>query len=276
MIIIKLKQQDFILELFQMRAEILTKRHTNIPSFKNKDFKSPIKPCQNEILDPTIQTPHGSNSFYSSHRQLIPPTGDINLQYPITLTIEENEIAIEMDESQNMSRVHNSSSIILTSERKERNRTKREKFDNIQVQKAKNEVSLHPEENECNNKKVQNSKELIQKITVNDKACRICLESEIKVETTGELISPCQCTGTVKHVHEECLKKWIVSSRISIDKAKCELCNSKLLIEIDSKQFYCYKKKFNKRDYQGIGLIILFLILLYVLIHLMVIMIVQM
>ena len=259
-----------------MIAEISTKRNTNIPSFKNKDFKSPIKPCQNRILEPTIQTPHSSHSFYSSNRQLIPPTGDLNLQYPITLTIEENEIAIEIDESQNISRVDDSSLIILTSERKERHPTKREKFDDIQIQKAINEVSLHREENECNEKKVQNSKESIKQIPVNDKACRICLESEIKVETTGELISPCQCTGTVKHVHEECLKKWILSSRISIDKAKCELCNSKLLIEINSKQHYCYKKKFNKRDYQGIGLIILFLILLYVLIHLMVIMIVQM
>ena len=32
--------------------------------------------------------------------------------------------------------------------------------------------------------------------------CRICLEED------GEMISPCQCTGTLAHVHEPCLRQW--------------------------------------------------------------------
>lgn len=43
--------------------------------------------------------------------------------------------------------------------------------------------------------------------------CRICLE-------TGELMSVCQCSGTCKYVHKECIDKWIGVSR----KTHCELC----------------------------------------------------
>mmetsp|Transcript_23779 Transcript_23779/g.51936 ORF Transcript_23779/g.51936 Transcript_23779/m.51936 type:complete len:142 (-) Transcript_23779:773-1198(-) len=32
--------------------------------------------------------------------------------------------------------------------------------------------------------------------------CRICLE------TKGDMISPCRCKGTLKHVHEKCLRRW--------------------------------------------------------------------
>ncbi len=43
--------------------------------------------------------------------------------------------------------------------------------------------------------------------------CRICLES-------GDLISPCLCTGTSAFVHEECLLKWLnISGRTD-----CEIC----------------------------------------------------
>ena len=32
--------------------------------------------------------------------------------------------------------------------------------------------------------------------------CRICLEVE------GELVTPCQCKGSVAHVHGSCLERW--------------------------------------------------------------------
>ena len=46
-------------------------------------------------------------------------------------------------------------------------------------------------------------------INSDDKICRYCLSNE------GELISPCQCKGTNKWVHLDCLKKWQKTSLLS-------------------------------------------------------------
>ena len=50
----------------------------------------------------------------------------------------------------------------------------------------------------------------------NDETCRIC---HCGVETEP-LISPCLCTGTVKHIHHSCLMDWLKRCI----KTKCELC----------------------------------------------------
>lgn len=42
--------------------------------------------------------------------------------------------------------------------------------------------------------------------------CNICRQSE----EDGPLISPCECKGTMGHVHYECLKVWIETSCTSI------------------------------------------------------------
>ena len=43
--------------------------------------------------------------------------------------------------------------------------------------------------------------------------CRICLEE-------GDLIQPCNCTGTAAYVHEKCLMKWLNTS----NRSDCEIC----------------------------------------------------
>lgn len=53
--------------------------------------------------------------------------------------------------------------------------------------------------------------------------CRICYEKEIVGNT---LIHPCKCTGSVKFIHEECLKTWLVSQECELDKCECELCKT--------------------------------------------------
>lgn len=53
--------------------------------------------------------------------------------------------------------------------------------------------------------------------------CRICYENEFE---GNNLVHPCKCTGSVKFIHEECLKVWLVSRQLDIDKAECELCNT--------------------------------------------------
>jgi hypothetical protein len=46
-------------------------------------------------------------------------------------------------------------------------------------------------------------------------SCRICFESD------EPLYTPCRCDGSIKHIHEECLQKWI---KASSDRSACELC----------------------------------------------------
>ena len=43
--------------------------------------------------------------------------------------------------------------------------------------------------------------------------CRICLEE-------GDLIQPCNCSGTAAYVHKECLVKWLNTS----GRTDCEIC----------------------------------------------------
>lgn len=52
-------------------------------------------------------------------------------------------------------------------------------------------------------------------IVLNMNYCRICFESE-----PPELISPCDCNGTIKWVHRECLETWIKAS----GSKECEIC----------------------------------------------------
>ena len=47
-------------------------------------------------------------------------------------------------------------------------------------------------------------------------ACRICLEDS----DGGPLLSVCNCDGSCKHVHRDCLQKWIETSQST----RCELC----------------------------------------------------
>lgn len=60
-----------------------------------------------------------------------------------------------------------------------------------------------------------------------DKMCRICYD-----ETDEPLIAPCKCSGSIKWVHESCLKKWIESSNKEI----CPQCN----VEYKKKTTYKY------------------------------------
>ena len=47
--------------------------------------------------------------------------------------------------------------------------------------------------------------------------CRIC---HCVAEDSETLISPCDCCGSMKWVHQKCLQRWVKSR----DAKKCELC----------------------------------------------------
>lgn len=51
--------------------------------------------------------------------------------------------------------------------------------------------------------------------------CRICHDTG--EDSCGPLIAPCQCDGSLKHVHQYCLQRWIDMRHLK----RCELCHSK-------------------------------------------------
>ncbi|XP_073438429.1 probable E3 ubiquitin-protein ligase MARCHF10 isoform X2 [Dendrobates tinctorius] len=65
--------------------------------------------------------------------------------------------------------------------------------------------------------------------------CRICLMGG---ETTeNHLIAPCQCSGSLKYVHTECMKKWLlakIKSGVELNiVSTCEMCKNKVKCEIE-------------------------------------------
>lgn len=66
-----------------------------------------------------------------------------------------------------------------------------------------------------------------------EKPCRICLEAEENLE---KFIRPCKCSGSVKYVHEECLKTWLVSLGKDIYQSKCEICSTKYKMTFTTKR----------------------------------------
>jgi len=54
--------------------------------------------------------------------------------------------------------------------------------------------------------------------TPNQGECRICLMSD----DVGQLIEPCNCTGSVQHAHLKCLKLWVHEKA----ELRCEICKS--------------------------------------------------
>ena len=83
--------------------------------------------------------------------------------------------------------------------------------------------------------KIMNDSKLFE--SMENKFCRICFEKETKV---NPLISPCLCEGTIKYVHQSCLKHWIEISNIKPNLSKCEICKCKYMIR------FFQDRKFNK------------------------------
>ena len=59
--------------------------------------------------------------------------------------------------------------------------------------------------------------------------CRICFESE---EESKPLITPCKCSGSMKYIHEECLKIWLLSQDKDLGTSECDVCKSKFTMKI--------------------------------------------
>ena len=71
-----------------------------------------------------------------------------------------------------------------------------------------------------------------------EKICRYCFEDE----SFAELVSPCNCKGSVAFVHKRCALKWMVASGLRV----CELCNAEFRYE--PSEWATFKKSASKRE----------------------------
>jgi len=59
----------------------------------------------------------------------------------------------------------------------------------------------------------------------NEIFCRICYSETNPITKAKDLISPCNCMGSVKYVHYTCLKIWRIKGKAFSDIKKCEQCH---------------------------------------------------
>ena len=59
--------------------------------------------------------------------------------------------------------------------------------------------------------------QLVCEMEDDDLECRIC-RGGVEV---GTLLHPCKCSGSIRYVHEECIKLWLQRTRTKT----CELCH---------------------------------------------------
>ena len=78
--------------------------------------------------------------------------------------------------------------------------------------------------------------QIISKQSPIQKCCRICF-SDDEDQEAGKLIAPCDCDGSLRFTHQECLKTWIVAQKQDVTKPFCEICkkNYKMKIKFGQK-----------------------------------------
>ena len=79
------------------------------------------------------------------------------------------------------------------------------------------------EEDNLNLDEEVSNKEKSEESSIKVPLCRICYEAE---KENNILIHPCRCTGSVRYVHEECLKTWLLCSDQDLANRACELCHT--------------------------------------------------
>ena len=100
------------------------------------------------------------------------------------------------------------------------------------------------------------------KLAQEQKVCRICLGEENEKE--DPLISPCKCSGTMSHIHLECLREWLNSKRSKKEgecvktycwKAlECELCKQRFPGQVFSDgSVVTDDEKLSKKRYERMG-----------------------
>ena len=104
--------------------------------------------------------------------------------------------------------------------------------------------------------KLFNNSKVNDLFTIN-KTCRICFE---KGDKMNPLIAPCLCEGSIKYVHQICLKKWLIKSKIRPELSRCEICKYKYYIR------YFKDKKFDKQASKRFNFLVICLIIIMMII----------
>ena len=91
------------------------------------------------------------------------------------------------------------------------------------------------------------------------KFCRMCFENEVAEK--GKLISPCNCFGNLKYMHEVCLKKSNLNHKTYLEQNICQFCDKKYDFQ-DSNKW--------RLNWKNILFSIFLLMLLYMLVSLLV------
>lgn len=104
---------------------------------------------------------------------------------------------------------------------------------------------------ENNINKLHQMNSMSDKSSTTRKICRICYETTNTVK--NRLIAPCLCIGSVKYIHESCLRSWIITSntpqenlnqtnQMILDKTSCELCKFQYILN-EVKKPQCSRTK---------------------------------
>ena len=88
-----------------------------------------------------------------------------------------------------------------------------------------------------------------------DAECRICFSGQSESQPTCDepeylknpkldrmLTSACDCKGTMSHVHERCLLKWLKMK----NSKRCDLCTAKFVIREESGDWPAQYRAFKK------------------------------
>ena len=75
--------------------------------------------------------------------------------------------------------------------------------------------------------------------------CRICLSQE---DVENELISPCNCKGSIQLMHSSCFKDYTLSKTTQESSVlACELCGFEFKTRIKIKSNFSFKKLFQEK-----------------------------
>ncbi len=72
---------------------------------------------------------------------------------------------------------------------------------------------------------------VIDSIDFEERQCRFCYENEdapklidsTEKSVINKLVAPCLCKGSLKYIHQRCLKKW-VNQKLDNLRSKCQIC----------------------------------------------------
>ncbi|KAG7466912.1 hypothetical protein MATL_G00147350 [Megalops atlanticus] len=95
--------------------------------------------------------------------------------------------------------------------------------------------------------------------------CRICQMKEDS--PSNPLVEPCRCTGSLRYVHQDCMKKWLrskISSGSNLDAVTtCEMCKEKLHLNIENFDINELYRTHERSEYEFISCGLYLVVLLH-------------